>query len=490
MKYVKKLIVTTTMLLCLCGVAVAQDESISVERSVVRIVNQYNRFDWYTPWASGSAGKGMGSGFVISKNRILTNAHVVSDPALLLVYFYNDPKPYPAKVAAIGHDCDLAILELVDSARISQVPPLAFDGLPAPRSRVVTYGYPVGGQLISSTVGVVSRIEPQLYTHTGTEKLLAVQTDAAINPGNSGGPVVQDGKVVGVAFQGNKSLENMGFFIPVQIVDHFLDDLKDGTYDGFPEFGVIASNLENPAARAYAGMKPGETGARIDNILKGSSADKLLQCDDVITSIDGYDVANDGTIEWNGLRLNCMILVDMKQKGEKLPVKIIRKNERLAMNIELSHYNPSSTKGNIFDRKPNYFVYAGLVFAPLNLETLKTYSGSWTVDAPQELIYEMYYRGLIERDFSDASQVIQIRRLDHEVNAEEGNFLYRIIDSVNGVPVHTLQDVVGAFAGNQAKHHVIRYKYDNLTTVLDREKADAANTKILKQYTVPKDRCL
>ena len=89
-----------------------------IEDSVVKIVNQYNQFSWYTPWASGSTGKGTGSGFVISKNRILTNAHVVSDTAMLLVYFHNDPQPYPARVVAIGHDCDLAILELEDAARI------------------------------------------------------------------------------------------------------------------------------------------------------------------------------------------------------------------------------------------------------------------------------------------------------------------------------------------------------------------------------------
>lgn len=473
-----------------CTVAAAQGESIPVERSVVKIVNQYNRFNWYAPWDSGSTGRETGSGFVISKNRIMTNAHVVSDSAVLLVYFYNDPNPYPARVVAIGHDCDLAILELEDSSRISRVPPLEFTGLPALRSRVITYGYPVGGQLISSTIGVVSRIEPQLYVHAGTDQFLAVQTDAAINPGNSGGPVIQDGKVVGVAFQGSRELENTGFFIPFPIIDHFLTDLEDGTYNGFPYFGVLAATLENPAARAYAGMKPDETGVRIDYIFKGGSAEKMLQCDDIITSIDGYAVANDGTIEWNSLRINCMFLADGKQMGQTLPVQIIRKGERLALDIELNDYNPSPAKGNLFDRKPAYFVYAGLVFVPLNRETLKTCATKWMVDVPQELVYEMYYRHMIEHDFPDTSQLIQIRRLDHEVNVEEANYLYRIVDSVNGIPVRTLPEIIAAFSGNQGKEHVIRFKYENRMTVIDREKADAANSKILEQYGVPRDRCL
>ncbi|MEN7972296.1 MAG: trypsin-like peptidase domain-containing protein [Verrucomicrobiota bacterium] len=458
--------------------------------SVVKIVNQYNRFSWYTPWASGSTGKGTGSGFVISGNRIMSNAHVVSDAAMLLVYFHNDPQPYPARVVAIGHDCDLAILELEDKSRIAEVPALEFNGLPALRSRVVTYGYPSGGKLISSTVGVVSRIEPQSYVHAGTSHFLAAQTDAAINPGNSGGPVIQDGKVVGVAFQGNKKLENMGFFIPIQIIEHFLTDIEDGEYDGFPDPGIRAANLENPAARTYAGMKKEETGIRVEYIYHGSSPEHILQPDDIITAVDGYAVANDGTVDWNGMRINCMYLADFKQIGETIRYDIIRGEERLAIDVKLNNYNPSAARAHLYDQKPTYYIYAGLVFASLNRETLKTYSDNWIVEAPQELVYETYYRPLVEHDYFDTKRVVQIRRLDHEVNAEETRFLYRIIKSVNETPIRTLQDLADAFEKNKADQHVIRFEQGNRITVLDREKADAAHEEILQQYAIPKDRRL
>lgn len=461
-----------------------------IENSVVKIVNQYNRFSWYTPWASGSTGKGTGSGFVIEGNRILTNAHVVSDSALLLVYFHNDPSPYPAHISMIGHDCDLAVLELNDPSRLANVPPLTFDGLPELRSRVVTYGYPSGGQLISSTVGVVSRIESQTYVHAGTSQFLAVQTDAAINPGNSGGPVIQNDKVVGVAFQGNSNLENMGFFIPTQVVNHFLVDLEDGKYDGFPILGAMAANLENPAARAYAGMKEGETGVRVENTMRGSSADGALQVDDIITAFEGYPVANDATINWNGLRLFYGFLSDLKQVGEEVEVDIIREGERKKIQFTLNGYNPSRNRANLYDVKPKYYIYAGLVYAPMNLEILKTYSQNWVADVPQELVYETFFRPMIDHDFFDTDWVVQIRVLEHEVNAEESQFLYSIIESVNDVPVHTLDDLAKAFKNNTTDQHVIRYQQGNRITVLDREKADEAHQEILKQYAIPKDRRL
>lgn len=73
-------------------------------------------------------------------------------------------------------------------------------------------GYPIGGESLSVTAGVVSRIELQEYAQGG-ETLLAIQIDAAINSGNSGGPVINENdQLVGVAFQSLATLdsENIG----------------------------------------------------------------------------------------------------------------------------------------------------------------------------------------------------------------------------------------------------------------------------------------
>lgn len=472
---------------CLCPFSHAAQP---VENSVVRIINQINRFSWYDPWTSGGTGTGSGSGFVISGNRIMTNAHVVSDSAMLIVYFHNDPTPYTARVAAIGHDCDLAILELDDPERITSVPALPFDALPALRSQVVTYGYPAGGKLLSSTAGVVSRIEVQDYVHSGMDAHLTVQTDAAINPGNSGGPVIQDGKVVGVAFQGNSQLENMGFFIPVQVVNHFLQDLNDGTYDGFPELGIYAATLDSPAARKYAGMRDGETGVRVENFVKGCAAETVVRKNDIITAIDGYPIANDGTVNWEELRLQFTLIPDQLQKGAPLKLDIIRDKKPMKIDLTLNHFNPLDSKAKIYDQRPTYYVYAGLVFVPLNRETIETYSDKWVNKAPQELIYDMYYRHLYEDDFFNAPQVMIIRRLDHEVNVEESLYTYKLIDTINGKRVRTLEEVVDAIESNTDQQHILRFQYGNRLMALDRVAADKAHKEILTQYAIPKDRNL
>ena len=69
-----------------------------------------------------------------------------------------------------------------------------------------------GGDNISVTKGVVSRVEPTQYAH-GATQLMAIQIDAAINPGNSGGPAIMGDKVAGVAFQNLSGAENIGWVI-------------------------------------------------------------------------------------------------------------------------------------------------------------------------------------------------------------------------------------------------------------------------------------
>ncbi|KAK9672553.1 hypothetical protein RND81_12G108000 [Saponaria officinalis] len=91
---------------------------------------------------------------------------------------------YVATVLAIGNECDLALLTDNDDEFWDGVSPVEFGKLPALQDAVIVVGYPIGGDTISVTSGVVSRIEILSYVHGSTE-LLGLQIDAAINSGNS-----------------------------------------------------------------------------------------------------------------------------------------------------------------------------------------------------------------------------------------------------------------------------------------------------------------
>jgi len=472
--------------LALAGCPESHNGKTLIERSVVRIVNHSQRGDWHAPWAPQAPTYSGGSGFVIDGGRVMTNAHVVSDARMILLYLHDDPTPHEARVKWIGHDCDLALVEPVEPGLLDALPALEFGDLPEMGSTVETFGYPAGGQRISSTRGVVSRIEKAVYAHTGADSHLTVQTDAAINPGNSGGPVIQDGRVAGVAFQASAELENVGYFIPSEVIDHFLNDVADGTYDGYPDLGVQVVNLENPAARRDSKLGPEESGVRVEFVYPRSSADGYLREADVLLAIDGHPIANDGSIELDGLRVGHEQLLDRRQAGEQVPLDILRDGEHLNVSVPMQVYPPFNAYRRRYDQLPRYYVYAGLVFVPLNTELIATYGES----VPEHLLYELYFRPIEEPLAARRESIVLLRRLDHEVNGYMAWHRDLVVDRVNGHSIESLEELIDAIESNEDPYQVFEFAYYGRIGVLDRVAADAANAEILRIYGVPEDRKL
>ena len=142
-----------------------------------------------------------GTGFVIDGKRILTNAHVVGYPARFTCSLSIGRKVSGQGRRGLRTTIDLAVLSVEDETFFNDRPALTLDeGLPRVKAPVNVYGFPVGGDQMSVTEGISSRVEYTGY-YFGVAGL-RIQIDAALNPGNSGGPAISDGRVIGVAFSG------------------------------------------------------------------------------------------------------------------------------------------------------------------------------------------------------------------------------------------------------------------------------------------------
>lgn len=444
-----------------------------------------------TPWRYDQVRKGSGTGFVIKGKKIVTNAHVVDWPRQILVRRYQDPRPYPAHVKFLAPDCDLAVLEIEEERFFNGMEPLELGPLPKVRSEVVTYGYPAGGEQISYTRGVVSRIELQSYVHIGNRAYLAAQTDAAINPGNSGGPVIQDDKVVGVAFQGLPGLENAGFFIPTTLVEHFLKDIDDGKYDGFPQAGIRFVSMQNPAYRKFLGLPDNDLGARVDYIYDIPSTRELIKPNDVILKVGDYEVGSDGTIVYEGNRVFLGVAISDMQSGEKLKFKVWRDKEEKEIDLPVFTYTKDELEGNQYEDLPRYFVYGGLVFTPLSRDYMKTLGGAWTDAGNADLYYELFLRRQEQPESLRKEPIVLSTVLPHSVNA---NFDVRgrmLVDKINGIKIDKLEDVIRAIETAPADgQHTMEFLPDRGFECLDRAAVREANAAILKQYGIAKDRRL
>lgn len=332
--------------------------------------------NFFLPWQNKTQGEKTGSGVVMllplfdvpNGICVLTNAHVVSDQTFVQVRRHGSSVKFQARVYAVGHDCDLAVLTVDDpkffadstqpiststtaaaapaagpgrgdeddndgptnqaaaapsatmttaataivttaatamtTDAVRQVRPPPMGDVPNLQEQVSVMGFPSGGDNLSITSGVVSRVELTNYVH-GAAELLAIQLDAAINPGNSGGPALQGGKMVGLAFQNLPGMDNIGYVIPTPIIRRFLHDIETDAgktrkaseskeenqsatergvgsltwevaknqsrtlqHAGFCTLGVKCQALDNPALRSYFGMLPSETGVLITSVTK------------------------------------------------------------------------------------------------------------------------------------------------------------------------------------------------------------------------------
>lgn len=460
------------------------------ERSVIQIITFSQQPSWDAPWRFEAVRRSGGSGFVIKGRRIMTNAHVVAWARQIIVRKYQDPRPYVADIEYVGHDCDLAVLSVQDPTFFDNLEPLELGELPQVRSTVVTCGYPAGGEEISYTRGVVSRIEIANYSHIGNRQLLNVQTDAAINPGNSGGPVFQEDKVVGVAFQGIAGLENAGFFIPPPIIEHFLKDIEDKKYDGFPLAGIRIVQLQNPAYRAFLKMPNTDAGARLDSMLPIPSTQKVLKQDDVILQAGGYPVASDGTILYQNNRVSLALAFHLAQHGESVPMTLWRDGREQQVQLPVQVYEGDRAAGAQYDRLPRYFVYGGLVFTPLSLDFLKTVAGSPGDAANNDLVYELYYRRTEDPESLRAEPIVLAAVLPDEVNANVTTRSRGLVDRINGVRIEKLEDVIRALENNSEAFDRIDFLPLGTFESLERSKVASAKQRILATHGVPTDRRL
>lgn len=457
--------------------------------SIVRIEVEVENRNYRVPWNIGGLGSGVGTGFMIGKNRFLTNAHVVSNRRLIYIKKMDRPEPYKARVLHVAHDCDLALLELEDPTPFKDVKPLQLGGTPKLNTTVIAVGYPIGGERISVTRGVVSRIDFRPYTHSGVDFHLTIQVDAAINPGNSGGPVLQDNEVVGVAFQGysGSQAQNTAYMIPVPVINRFLKDVEDGNYDNYVDMATQTINLLNPAQRLALGLKNDGRGVMVTIADKAGSAGGLLNTGDVLLSIDGYDIASDGFVTIDGERINLNEIVERKFVGDTVKLKILRDHKEQEIVVELERFIPYLIQANHYDEKPNFVLFAGLQFQPLNRELMGSFG---IANLKARYVYSYFSRE--ELYLERPEPIVLTAVLPDSVNTHLQPYTKQIVDEINGKKILTLQDVYDALNGDsqeegQADFHVIRLLGEGRPLVIERSKAKPAHQRIMAKYNVGYD---
>ncbi len=452
-------------------------EDVAVKKALVKVYTSHQLFDYLSPWQYGQSANSTATGFIIDGERIITNAHAVLNSKFLQVRKEGDSKKYKAVVKFTSEEYDLALVEIEDKSFFKGTVPLKLGTLPEIQEKLTVYGYPLGGDKLSTTQGIVSRMEHNTYTLTN-RKFLIGQTDAAINSGNSGGPVVSKGKVAGVAFAGLNSADNIGYFIPVNILNNFLEDIKDGKYDGSPLLGVEWSELESPSHRRMLGIEAKTGGILIKKVFKNSPFEGVLQKNDVLMKLDNYPVEYDGTIEFRKNEKTDFSYVNQQKKyGDNLSYEIIRDKKTKTGQVKLEKKDIKYTVVTevTIETPPSYMVYGGLLFEPLTSNYM-----AGTI----EKLGSVYDREELYKDYKEL--VVLVRVLPFDVNLGYTDAENEIIVKVNGEKYKDFKDF--AQKVKNVKSGFIVFENDNGDEiVLDVKEVEEQREELMQNYNISSD---
>ncbi|MBB6428700.1 S1C family serine protease [Algisphaera agarilytica] len=418
----------------------------------------------FRPWAKGSASESTGTGFFIEtpdgQRLILTNNHVVRWASQIYVQGYQSSDRHRVSVVASAVDFDLALLKLRSDDALADAPTLSFaQELPETRDTVSVYGYPTGGNEMSTTKGIVSRIEVAGYDENAVG--LRVQVDAAVNPGNSGGPAMVGDEVVGVAFQADTDAENIGYLIPATEVRRFLDDALDGEYIGKPLLEMQYQTLENPALRRRLGLESNQTGVLITRENPGHPgmpSNSQLKADDVITHIGPHDIDNHGQTEIApNLRGHFSYFIESTNREDQtVPLTVIRDGESIEV-FEPSYLDNPNLVPFIGNAYPRYYIFGPMSFTQVTTMYYNTINESYR---PVLGVYNspLITRVIDRKAFPEEELVcVSSPFFPHpSIRNYDDPHLY-VVEAVNGIKIRNLEHLVTVL--NESEDEFLEFTY-------------------------------
>jgi len=460
-----------------------------VRKSVVKIHSTLRRADPFRPWTKASQQDATGSGVVIAGKRILTNAHVVNHASQIFIQPDKSSDKLPATVESIAPGIDLAILKLEDASFFENHPPLPINPkLPALQQTVFAYGYPEGGSELSITRGIVSRVEYAEY-YLKAEGL-RIQVDAAINPGNSGGPAVAEGQLIGIVFSKLQKSDNIGYIIPMEEIDLFLNDVRDSRYDGKPVLDIEVQYLENEALRSKLKLDKRTTGILVRKVHRHDPP-YPLQVGDVITRIGNHDIDNSGKVHVEADRLiKFEYLIQRLTHDNRLPLVIRRDGREIKLDLPVSPITDQLFYA-LAEKLPSYFIFGPLVFTEVTDDYvlyMTAYAGPMESGSNSGGFLSMIYSGnpiytrYGDRPAFPGERIVIVAHpmFTHKIGKGYNDPYTDAVADVNGVRIRNLKHLVEVL--RSATGEFIEFTFQGQATdaiVFNRKEALDATEQIL-----------
>ncbi len=519
---------------CLVLQAVPPARAAEPGDAAVKVVASVRYPNPVRPWAKGNSAENVGTGVVIEGNRVLTSAHLVMYATEVSVQARPGADKVEAAVEVLGPDVDLAVLTVKDDKFFRQRPALPRSRrLPKVQDAVTVYGFPVGGSDLSVTRGVVSRIDFGPYGPRGAG--VVIQISAAVNPGNSGGPAVVDGQMVGIVQSRLSDAENIGFIIPAEEIDLFLENIRDGRYAGRPveAAGTTFQPLENAALRRMLQVGPAVKGVLVHPPERPDPGYPLRALD-VLTRIGDHAIDNEGMVQQDngppapfarllprtgpptavvpragppvavmprldpfqpplagefrqGTRVPFLHLIPRLARGDAIPVTVLRGGREVTVALPVIRQDNRLLRD--YEGEPiAYFIHGPLVFTSASADAVPLYArmNPALIGAGSPLVTRRFDRVAFP---GEELVVVAAPMFPHRIAKGYDDPVGRVVQEVNGVRVKNLRHLVETLRDCTDEYLTIRFA-DGWGEVLvfDRREMDRATAEVLEDNGIAASR--
>ncbi|NND95882.1 MAG: trypsin-like serine protease [Pirellulaceae bacterium] len=465
-----------------------------VKKSVVKVYSIQRGYSLTSPWKRLTSKTVSGSGVLIASDQVLTNYHVVAMSTDVSISLDGQSERLSGTVEATAPGIDLALIRL-ETAVADQVTPLEVaSSTPKSGSKIQVFGYPKGGESISITEGVVSRREHVRYKYRTYG--LRTQIDAPLNSGNSGGPMIADNKIVGIAFSGLSSSNDIGYAIACEEINEFLEDVKDGSYDGKPQLWLHSQTLASKDMRRWLNMPDGSTGIKFA-AMPIPVDDYPLQFNDVITHIGSFDVNNLGKVNLDdNTQVSYVHAVEQSAEDGIVPAKILRDGK--SMDVELPVFrDPHYLLDHQPDRPPTYFVYGPIVFGVATADFLSSFdalvarggssgrAASAVLSIMQQSENPYFTRRYDRVKDKDQELVVISKLISNRMTRDTRVALPAVVRSINGQKITSIREAAERINSLDEDLLVIEFEDNRGTTIVfDRDAIESSHQEIMEENAI------
>ncbi len=476
------------LLLLACHLPAAPGVGGSYEPSVLRVRVTRQSYDFIRPWQKESPEQVGGLGVVLGPDRILVPGWLLADATLVEVERIGDGSRCEATVECVDYTANLGLIRPKDADFAQALKPLKIRDMAKRGDRVTAVQFEGNGtpSISEGTIkGAEVAVPPGAHS-----SFLVYRVAIDLELGNTGiTPFFRRGKLIGLMVGYDKS-GSTATLIPSPVIQHFLTDLEDGSYDGFPLAGFTTVAIRDPQFRRYLGMENGEPGVYVTGVVPGNPAAKAgLQKADILVSVDHYTIDRHGQYEdpnYGPLSLSYLFST-RRQAGEKVICTVRRGEEVLELTMTLDYMARDDypvPAAYVSDRPPRFLIAGGFVFQQLSDSLLQMWGDDWETKAPRRLTRIARHQWDLLQPGEHA--VVLTRALPTPENIGYENLAFLAVETVNGKAVKSVRDVADAIQNaGPVQYHVVHFaESDAPDLVIPAGTMDLADRFVRERYGI------